>query len=238
MKTWNQKTRNSKSMAPKSRAQWALALAALTLALAVEGIPQVWARAGKEGKPILINKPIDEGRLIRLWANTRPEANAQNDLGRVEDTFPMEHTLLQLKRAPALEQEFDEYIDSLTDKNSPNFHRWMLAAEQGERYGLAQQDLDSITRWLESYGFTVDYVYPNRMVIDFSGTAGEILKAFHTEIHTLEVRGEQHIANMSDPYIPVALAPAVVGVVSLHNFKPQQMRVPRVRTNYTFAGCA
>jgi hypothetical protein len=142
----------------------ALALAALTLAFPVEGIPQVWARTGKEGKPILIHEPIDEGRLIRLWANTRPEANAQNDLGRVEDSFPMEHMLLQLKRAPALEQEFDQYIDSLTDKNSPNFHRWMLAAEQGEKYGLAQQDLDSITHWLESYGFTVDYVYPNQMV--------------------------------------------------------------------------
>jgi hypothetical protein len=79
----------------------ALALAALTLAFPVEGIPQVWARTGKEGKPILIHEPIDEGRLIRLWANTRPEANAQNDLGRVEDSFPMEHMLLQLKRAPA-----------------------------------------------------------------------------------------------------------------------------------------
>ncbi|MGB6023861.1 MAG: protease pro-enzyme activation domain-containing protein [Candidatus Sulfotelmatobacter sp.] len=245
MKTWNQKTRNSKSMAPKSRARkpgapWVLgtlAIAGLTLALAIEGIPQLWARTGEAGKPILINQPIDEGRLIRLWANTRPEANAQNDRGRVEDSFPMEHMLLQLKRAPSLEKEFDRYIDSLTDKSSPNFHQWMLAAEQGEKYGLAHQDLDSIRRWLESYGFTADYVYPNQMVIDFSGTAGEIRKAFHTEIHYLEVRGEQHIANMSDPYIPAALAPAVVGVVSLHNFRPQQMRVPRVRTNYTFAGC-
>jgi hypothetical protein len=215
----------------------ALALAGLALVLAHKGIPRVWAGTGSEGKPVLITAAIDESQLIRLRGNTRPEANAKNDRGRVEDSFPMEHMLLQLKRAPELEREFDQYIDSLTDKSSPNFRHWMLAAEQGEKYGLAQQDIDSITGWLGSHGFSVGYVYPNLMVIDFSGTAGQIREAFHTEIHYLEVGGEQHFANMSDPKIPAALAPALVGVVSMHNFKPQQMRVPRVRKNYTFSGC-
>jgi subtilase family serine protease len=215
----------------------ALVLAGLALVLTHKGVPPVWARTNAESKPILIHEAIDESKLIRLRGNTRPEANAKNDRGRVEDSFPMEHMLLELKRSPELEQEFNQYIDSLTDKSSPNFHQWIIAAEQGEKYGPAQQDLDAVTSWLQSYGFTVDYVYPNQMVIDFSGTAGDIRKAFHTEIHHLEVRGEHHIANMSDPQIPEALAGVVAGIVSLHDFKPQQMRVPRVRTNYTFADC-
>ena len=66
------------------------------------------------------------------------------------------------------------------------------------------------------------------MVMDFSGTAGQIREAFHTEIHYLEVNGEQHFANMSDPRIPEALAPAVAGIVSLHNFKPHTMAKPRI----------
>jgi len=214
----------------------ALALAGLALVLAHKGVPRVWARTGSEGKPILITAAIDENQLIRLRGNTRPEANATNDRGRVEDSFPMEHMLLQLKRAPELEQEFDQYIGGLTDKSSPNFRHWMMAAEQGEKYGLAQQDIDSITGWLGSHGFTVGYVYPNLMVIDFSGTAGQIREAFHTEIHYLEVRGERHFANMTDPKIPRALGPAVVGVVSMHNFKPRAMF--RLRGKFTFAGCA
>ena len=55
--------------------------------------------------------------------------------------------------------------------------------------------------------------------------------AFHTEIHQLDVKGVKHIANMSDPQIPVALAPAVVGVVSLHDFKPHTNY--KRRANYT-----
>ena len=59
--------------------------------------------------------------------------------------------------------------------------------------------------------------------------------AFHTEIHDLEVNGAAHIANMSDPRIPTALAPAIVGVVSLNDFRPHAMNKPR--PGYTFAGC-
>src|SRR5208337_5369945 len=66
--------------------------------------------------------------------------------------------------------------------------------------------------------------------------AGEVHAAFHTEIHNLDVKGVKHIANMSDPQIPAALAPAVVGVVSLHDFTPRPMHKPR--PNYTVASGA
>ena len=59
--------------------------------------------------------------------------------------------------------------------------------------------------------------------------------AFHTEIHNLEVRGEKHIANMRDPQIPAALAPAIAGIVSLHDFKPRaQHEMRKAGANYTF----
>ena len=213
----------------------ACALAGLALLAARQGLSQ--ARANNRNKPILISQPTDESKLIRLRGNTRPEARAEYDRGRVDDGLPLDHMLLQLKRGPELEQELDQYIEGLTDKNSPNFRQWLTAAQQGEMYGLAQQDLDTITSWIQSYGFTVDYIYPNQMVIDFSGTAGDVRKAFHTEIHNLDIRCEHHIANMSDPEIPAAFAGAVAGVVSLNDFKPQQMRVPVVRTDYVFSGC-
>ena len=190
---------------------------------------------GAPGKHILVIEAIDDSRLVRLAGNTRPEANAKNDRGREPDGFAVDHMLLQLKRDPQVEKEFEAYIESLTEKASPNFRHWMTAGEQGEIYGLAQEDINAITGWLREHGFKVGYVYPNRMVIDFSGTAGQIREAFHTEIHELAVNGETHFANMSDPKIPAALAPAIAGVVSMHNFKPRAMH--ELRTKYTFAGC-
>jgi len=66
---------------------------------------------------------------------------------------------------------------------------------------VSQQDLDTITRWLQSYGLKVNVVYESGLIIDLSGTAGQVRAAFHTEIHELDVNGEKHIANMSDPKI-------------------------------------
>jgi subtilase family serine protease len=67
--------------------------------------------------------------------------------------------------------------------------------------------------------------------MDFSGTAGQVRTTFRTEIHNLVVSGVPHIANMSDPQIPVALAPAIAGIVSLHNFWPHPMYASK--GNYT-----
>jgi hypothetical protein len=183
----------------------------------------------------LITQKIDESNRVQLAGNTRPEAWAGNDRGAVADDLPMEHMLLQLKRPPEQEQALREFIDEQETEGSPNFHRWISAQEFGERFGLAKQDLEAITSWLISHGFKVNVVYPSGMVIDFSGTAGQVREAFQTKIHYLEAKGEKHIANMSDPGIPATLASAVSGIVSLHDFRPHTMhKLRKPQGQYTF----
>lgn len=75
------------------------------------------------------------------------------------------------------------------------------------------------------------------MVIEFSGNAGQIREAFHTEIHNLDVKGQAHIANMSDPRIPVALAGVVNGVTSLHDFKPHSTLKKHADFSFECPGC-
>jgi subtilase family serine protease len=182
--------------------------------------------------PTLITQPIDESRLFTLAGNTRAEAIAANDQGRVPDNMPIEHILLQLQHSAQQEESVNTLIDQLHDPNSANYHHWLTASEFGLRFGLAQQDLSTVAGWLQSHGITVNSTYANGMLMDFSGTAGQIREAFHTEIHNLMVDGTPHIANMSDPQIPAALAPVIAGIVSLHNFWPHPMF--NARANYTF----
>jgi uncharacterized repeat protein (TIGR01451 family) len=185
--------------------------------------------------PPQITQDIDERRLFVLRGNTRHEARPENDRGAVADNFAMEHMLLQLQRPPQVEKELQQYLEELNDPKSTNFHNWLTPQEYGERFGVAKQDIEVITGWLQSHGFRVNVVYPSGMVIDFSGTSGQVRTAFRTEIHNLEVRGDRHIANMSDPQVPAALAPVIAGIVSLHNFRPNAMhRMRRTRAEYTF----
>ncbi len=175
-----------------------------------------------------ITAGVDEANLVTLSGNTRPEATAANDRGAVSDKLPLDHIQLLLHRPALQEQALEQTIDALHNPASSSFHKWLTAAQFGQQFGVASKDVSTITSWLSSQGFKVNLVSTSRMVIDFSGTAGQVRDAFHTEIHNLNVNGQTHIANMSDPKIPAALAPAITGIVALHNFLPH--------TNYTPIG--
>jgi subtilase family serine protease len=137
----------------------------------------------------------------------------------VPDDFPLEHLQLLLQSSAAQEQTLEALIDDLHNPRSPQFHQFLSAKEFGARFGVADSDLKTVEHWLTGRGFHVNFVHPNGMIIDFSGTAGLVKAAFHTEIHRLDVNGVAHIANASDPSIPAALQPVVAGVISLTDFR-------------------
>ena len=180
-----------------------------------------------------IREAIDESKLVTLEGNTRPEATAANDRGAVSPDFAMNHMLLQLKRSPKQEAALKQFIDQLQDPKSPNFHKWLTPDQFAAQYGVAKADVDTVSAWLEKHGFKVDGSQLSGLTVEFSGTAGQVHGAFHTEIHNLSVDGATRFANMSDPQIPAALSPVLAGVVSLHNFHPKPQMVHR-HPEYTF----
>jgi subtilase family serine protease len=186
--------------------------------------------------PRLVTQAIDEARTVSLTGDTRPEAKLKNDRGRVDDGLTLDHMQLLLRRPAETQAALGRLIDDLHNPASPNFHQWLSAEQFGASYGPASEDVRVVTNWLTSHGFQVNGVQTGRMVIDFSGTAGQIREAFHTEIHNLEVNGVHHIANMSDPRIPAALAGVVHGVVSLHDFRPHANFKRRPAYTFTSGG--
>ncbi len=97
----------------------------------------------------------------------------------------------------------------------------MTAEELGDKYGPNPRDIAAVTAWLQKSGFEVNSVSKSGLVVDFSGTASQVTSAFRAEIHNLNVKGENHIANMANPQIPEALSGAVIGIASLSDFRPK-----------------
>ncbi len=180
-----------------------------------------------QGCPLLasprITAEVNERVLTTLAGNVHPLARPEYDRGRVADSLPMEHMVLLLQRSPEQEQALAERIEQMHTPRSSYFHQWLTAEDVGQCYGVADSDIGTVTSWLQSHGFQIDTVPAGKMMIVFSGTAGQVRTTFRTEIHNLNVRGEQHIANMSEPQVPAALAPVIAAFRSLNNFFPKPL---------------
>ncbi len=164
---------------------------------------------------------VNNEQRITLKGNVHPLARAEFDRGAVVESQPMTRMLLVLKRGDDPEAALQQYLESQQDKSSPNYHAWLTPEEFGANYGPADVDVQAVTDWLTSQGFTVEKVYSGKTVIEFSGTARGVQRAFGTAIRNFEIGGKTYVANANDPEIPAALAPVVAGIVSLNNFPRQ-----------------
>jgi subtilase family serine protease len=175
-----------------------------------------------------ITQAIDETKLTTLKGNTHPLALPEFDRGPAPSNLQLNRMLLVLQRSPEQEAALETLLDEQQDKSSANYHQWLTPEQFGQEFGPADQDIQVVTSWLQSRGFQVNRVSKGRIIIEFSGNAGQLQAAFHTEIHKYEVNGQEHWANATDPQIPTALAPVLAGIRSLNNFVP--------RPFYQFAG--
>jgi subtilase family serine protease len=173
---------------------------------------------------------VDDRNRTRLRGNVHPMARPEFDRGTVADAQPVTRILLLLQRSPEQEAALRQLMEEQQSKNSPNYRAWVTPDDFGKKFGPADADVQAVTDWLNSHGFQNIKVAKGKTVVEFSGNVGQVRNAFGTEIHKLNVKGEEHFANVSDPQIPAALAPVVRGVVALHNFRPQ----PQVHSLGTF----
>jgi hypothetical protein len=166
-----------------------------------------------------ITQAINEANLVTIRGSVNPLARAGFDQGLVADSRPMNHMLLVLQRSPQQETALRNLIDEQQVKSSPSYHAWLTPTQFGQQFGVADADIQKVTAWLSQKGFTEIKPSNGSMFIEFSGTAGLVRSAFHTEIHNVMVNGQLHFANLSDPQIPAALAPVVAKIHSLHDFR-------------------
>src|ERR1039458_5078071 len=124
----------------------------LYLAIAISLVVPVLASAQTANVQPRITAAIDESRLTMLKGNTHPLARPEFDRGAAPDSLPMQRMLLVLKRGPDQEAALDALMEQQQDASSPNFHRWLTPAQFGQQFGPSDQDIQTITMWLQSHG--------------------------------------------------------------------------------------
>ena len=175
--------------------------------------------AASHSVPNRIAGPIDEARVVTLEGNVHPLARAEFDRGAVDAEISLGRMMLLLEPSAGQQADLDALVAAQHDPHSPLYRKWLTPAQYGARFGASAEDLARVAAWLTGHGFTVEEIPSSNRLIVFSGTAGQVAEAFHTEMHRYRVDGVDHMANAQDPQIPAALAGVVGGVVSLHDFR-------------------
>jgi subtilase family serine protease len=183
----------------------ALFCCALTLQAQVDSSPRV-------------TQAVSDTATTVLSHSTSPMIRTALDAGATSAALPMNRMLLLLKPSDAQSSALETRLTQLQDSKSPHFHQWLTPEQYGAAYGPALSDIDAVTKWLQSQGFTVDSVATGRRWIEFSGSVAQVETAFHTQIRNYSVASKLHVANATDLKIPVALAPVIAGLVSVNDF--------------------
>jgi subtilase family serine protease len=174
-----------------------------------------------------ITKPVNVA-VRHTFTNTVPaQVRAASDLGKVSTNLPMQDMVMLLKGNATQSAALTQFIADAHNPKSPNYRQWLTPAEFGARFGASDQDVQTVSTWLASNGFSVTAVARGKNWIRFSGQAAQVEQAFGTEMHQFSLANKTYHSNSTEISIPAALSPVVSGLVSLNDFvKPSLHTTP------------
>jgi hypothetical protein len=185
--------------------------------------------------PLLVAQPqrlekIETKRSVVLRGHVNRLVRPENDRGPVDGSQRISGLTLVLKRTASQQEALERLLVDQQDPSSPAYHNWLTPEEFADRFGASQADIERMTEWLAAEGFDIDNIARARNFIVFSGTADRVSRTFRTELRRYAANGKMHYANRSEPSIPEALDPLVLGIRGLDDF-PLFGHKPAARVN-------
>ncbi|HEY1161134.1 MAG TPA: protease pro-enzyme activation domain-containing protein [Terracidiphilus sp.] len=195
--------------------------------------------AGAQSTAPRISAEITNAAQSTLKNSLHPLAQAQFDAGRMRADTRINGISMVFARSAAQEADLQALIAAQQNRVSPLYHQWLDPDEFAARFGMAAADLNKVENWLQQQGFAIDSVARSKNVIRFSGAVRQVESTFQTEMHLYKINGVQHFAPATELSVPAALAPTVLSIGNLDDFRPKSHVVfgknARVKPAFTSA---
>jgi hypothetical protein len=115
-------------------------------------------------------------------------------------------------------QGLDEFLAQLYDPASPNFHKYLTPDEFTARFGPTEQDYEAVKQFARANGLDIVESQSNRLVLDVSGPAAAVGKAFQVRLQTYQHPTESRRFFAPDTEPTVAVDLPVADVQGLSDF--------------------
>ena len=102
------------------------------------------------------------------------------------------------------EAALDDQIRQVSDPASPSYQHYVTADEFTQQFAPTEADYQAVIHFAETNGLTVRKTYANRMLVEVSGKAANVQRAFNVSLHTYRHPTENRIffAPDSEPTVP------------------------------------
>ncbi|WP_225095308.1 protease pro-enzyme activation domain-containing protein [Streptomyces sp. CoH27] len=113
----------------------------------------------------------------------------------------------------------DTFVAKVSDPWSRSYGHYLTKRQFAARFGRTDAEVEQLKDYLRAQGLTVGTVHSGNLLVDASGTAAQLEKAFGTKLSTWKdtESGRSFYANDSAPTLPSSLASLVSDVAGLNN---------------------
>jgi kumamolisin len=126
-------------------------------------------------------------------------------------------------------QGLQNFVAETTTPGSPSYHRFLTVGQFRERFAPSNRSIQQFVRYLQSYGITVDKIYPDNLDITVTGTADELNAALSTQLRDFTRHGQRFHRPAWKYALPGEFSSLVLAVPGLSNepgaFRPHTARV-------------
>jgi subtilase family serine protease len=150
---------------------------------------------------------------VTLSGTAAPSQARTHHVGSVSDSsavnFQVVLNLQDRSGAQAL-------VQSISTPGSADYRQYLTQSQWEARFSPTQDQVNQVTSWLQSQGFSVGTVAKDRTTISASGTAAEVESAFGTNLQKYQLNGQTLRMATTDLSVPSSLSGIVAGTIGVN----------------------
>jgi uncharacterized repeat protein (TIGR01451 family) len=128
--------------------------------------------------------------------------------------------------------ELDALIQQVTDPASPQFRHWLTTEQFVAQFGPTEQDVQAVCGFAQSNHLQVTATHSNRLVVELSGQAADVEKAFNVKLNSYQHPSEGRSFYSPDREPTVSASLPILNIGGLNNYyRPHPKFVRITNTN-------
>ncbi|WP_329244118.1 S53 family peptidase [Streptomyces sp. NBC_01478] len=142
-----------------------------------------------------------------------------HDAARTGAVSASKRISVAISLTPRNDKALDTFIANVSNPRSSSYGHYLTKAQFAARFGRTDAEVKQVKDFLRAQGLTVGKVHSGNLLVDASGTAAQLEKAFGTKLSTWKDArsGRAFYANETAPTLPTGIAGLVSDVTGLNN---------------------